>query len=131
MGRKTWESLPAAVPPLPGRLNIVLTRQPEYEADGAVVCADFAEALGIAREQAPEDGVEEVCVIGGVDAFALALPKARRIYLTEIDGDPDGDVLMPAIDETGWREVRRETVPAGPEDDYPTVFRVLERAHQP
>jgi dihydrofolate reductase len=125
MGRKTWESLPRQ--PLPGRLNLVLTRQPEYEAEGAVACGDFMEALDIAREQAAEDGVGEVCVIGGADAFALALPKAWRIYLTEVDGDPVGDVTMPPLDETGWREISREAVAAGPDDEYPTVFRVLER----
>jgi dihydrofolate reductase len=125
MGRKTWESLPRR--PLPGRLNIVLTRQPEYEAGGAIACADFAEALDIAREQAAEDGKDEVCVIGGADIFALALPAARRIYLTEIEGDPPGDVVMPPLDETGWREVSREAIPAGPDDAYPTVFRILER----
>jgi dihydrofolate reductase len=66
-------------------------------------------------------------VIGGADLYALALPRAHRIYLTEVDGAPEGDVVMPPLDETGWREVSREVVPAGPEDDYPTVFRVLER----
>jgi len=125
MGRKTWESLPRR--PLPGRLNIVLTRQPEYEAAGAVVCADFGEAVEIAREQAAEDGMHEVCVIGGADLFALASPQAQRVYLTEVDGDPEGDVTMPPLDETGWREVSREAVPAGPDDEYATVFRVLER----
>ncbi len=129
MGRKTWESLPRR--PLPGRLNLVLTRQPEYEAVGAVACGDFAEALDIAREQAAEDGVDEVCVIGGADLFALALAKARRIYLTEVDGDPEGDVTMPPLQETGWREVTRETLPAGPDDEFATVFRVLERAPRP
>ena len=125
MGRKTWESLPRR--PLPGRLNIVLTRQPEYEAMGAIVCADFAEALEIAREQAAEDGVAEVCVIGGADLFALASRRAQRAYLTEVDGNPEGDVVMPPLDETGWREVSREAIPAGPDDEYASVFRVLER----
>ena len=125
MGRKTWESFPRR--PLPGRLNLVLTRDPRFEAEGAVICNHFTEALEIAREQAAEDGKDEVCVIGGADLFALALPKARRIYLTEVEGDPEGDVVMPAIDESGWREVRHEAVPAGAEDEYPTVFRVLER----
>jgi dihydrofolate reductase len=125
MGRKTWQSLPRR--PLPGRLNLVLSRQPEFEAGGAIVCEDFAEALEIAREQAAEDGVGEVCVIGGADLFALALPRAQRIYLTEIDGDPAGDVTMPPLDETGWREASREAVAAGPDDEYATVFRVLER----
>ena len=126
MGRKTWESLPRR--PLPGRLNIVLTRQPEYEAAGAIVCADFGEAVEIAREQAAEDGDGEVCVIGGADLFALALPRAQRVYLTEVGGDPEGDVTMPPLDETGWREVSGEAIAAGPDDEYATVFRVLERA---
>jgi dihydrofolate reductase len=125
MGRKTWDSLTRR--PLPGRLNLVLTRQPEFEAAGAIACADFTEALDIAREQAAEDGVDEVCVIGGAALFALALPRARRIYLTEVEGEPVGDVTMPALDETGWREVSREAVPAGPDDEFATVFRVLER----
>ena len=126
MGRKTWESLPRR--PLRGRLNVVLSRRPGFEAPGAVVCEDFAEALEIAREQAAEDGADEVCVIGGADLFALALPRATRIYLTEVEADPDGDVLMPPLDETGWREVRRETTAAGADEDYGTLFRVLERA---
>jgi dihydrofolate reductase len=126
MGRKTWQSLPSR--PLPGRMNLVLSRQPEFEAGGAIVCEDFAEAIEIAREQAAEDGVDEVCVIGGADLFSLALRRAHRIYLTEVEGEPDGDVIMPAIDETGWVEVSREALPAGPDDEYATVFRVLERA---
>jgi dihydrofolate reductase len=125
MGRKTWESLTRR--PLPGRLNLVLSRSQGFEADGAVLCDDFSEAIAIGREQAAEDGVDEICVIGGAALYALALPRARRIYLTEIEGDPEGDIVMPAIDETGWREVSREAVPAGSDDDYPTVFRVLER----
>lgn len=126
MGRKTWQSLPRR--PLPGRLNLVLSRQPEFEAGGAIVCEDFAEALEIAREHAAEDRVDEVCVIGGADLFAVALRRAQRIYLTEVDADPEGDVTMDAIDETGWTEVSREAVPAGPEDEHASVFRVLERS---
>jgi dihydrofolate reductase len=126
MGRKTWESLPRQ--PLPGRTNIVLTRDGSFEAKGAVVCEDFGEAVSIAREQAAEDGAEEACVIGGAALFELALPKARRIYLTEVEGEPAGDVFMPPIDEAGWREVSREAVPAGPDDEFATLFRVLERA---
>ncbi len=125
MGRKTWQSLPRR--PLPGRLNLVLSRQPEFEAAGAVVCDNITEAFELAREQAADDGKDEVCVIGGADLFALALPRAKRIYLTEVDGAPEGDVTMAPIDEAGWREVSREAVAAGPDDEYATVFRVLER----
>lgn len=125
MGRKTWDSLP--LKPLPGRLNIVLSRDGTFEPRRASVCESFDEAVQLAREQAADDGAEEVCVIGGLALFELALPKARRIYLTEVDAEPEGDVIMPALDETGWREVRREAHPAGPDNDYPFVFRVLER----
>jgi dihydrofolate reductase len=129
MGRKTWESLPHR--PLPGRINIVLTRDGSYAdepiAKGALICERFDEAVQIAREQADEDGVGEVCVIGGADVFALALPKARRLYLTEVDADVEGDAFMPPIDEADWREVSREAHPAGPHDEYPFTFRVLDR----
>jgi dihydrofolate reductase len=125
MGRKTWESLPRK--PLPGRTNIVLTRDPAFEAEGAVVCADFAEALQIGREQAADDGAGEVCVIGGASLFELALAKAQRLYLTEVDAAPAGDVTLPPIDEARWREVRREAHPASERDEYAFVFRVLER----
>jgi len=129
MGRKTWESLPKR--PLPGRLNVVLTRDGSYAdekiARGALICERFDEALQIAREQAEEDGAEEVCVIGGADLYALALPKARRIYLTEVDAEVEGDVVFPPFDEADWREVRREAHPAGEADDHAFVFRVLER----
>jgi dihydrofolate reductase len=125
MGRKTWDSLP--IQPLPGRLNIVLSLDGSFEPARAVVCSTFTEAVEIAREQAAEDEVEEFCVIGGASLFAAALPKARRLYLTEVDAEPQGDVLFPEFDESDWVEASRETHPAGPDDDHAFVFRVLER----
>jgi dihydrofolate reductase len=125
MGRKTWDSLPKK--PLPGRTNIVLTRDGSFEPNGAVVCERYEEAIAIAREQAEEDGAEEICVIGGASLFALAMPKAKRIYLTEVEAKVDGDVFFPPFDESGWREIRREAYPAGEVDDHAFVFRVLER----
>jgi len=125
MGRKTWESLPRR--PLPGRTNLVVSRNPAFEANGAIVCADFSEALQIGREQAHEDGRDEVCVIGGASLFELALPRARRLYLTEVEAEPEGDVVLPPIDESLWHEVRRERREAGEGDDYAFTFRVLER----
>jgi dihydrofolate reductase len=125
MGRRTWDSLPRR--PLPGRFNIVLSRDGTFAPAGALVCEDFSEAVEIARDHAREDGVEEACVIGGAAVFELALPRARRIYLTEIEARPEGDVVFPPFDERDWTEVRREAHPAGEGDDYPFVFRVLER----
>jgi len=125
MGRKTWESLPRR--PLAGRTNIVLTHDMSFEPKGAVVCQDFSEAVQIAREQAEEDGADEVCVIGGAALFALALPKARRIYLTEVEAEVEGDVRFPSFNEADWREISREAHAAGEGDDHDMVFRVLER----
>lgn len=125
MGRKTWDSLPKK--PLPGRLNIVLTRDLSFEPKGAVAVQSFAEAVAMAREQAEEDGAEEVCVIGGAELYALTLPKAARLYLTEVELDIEGDAHFPAFDEAAWREMRAETHPAGEGDDHPFRFRVLER----
>ena len=124
MGRATWESLTRR--PLPGRLNIVLSRNGAFEAKGALICEDISQALQIGREQAAEDGAEEVCVIGGAAVFAAALPRARRVYLTEVDASPPGDVFFPAFDEADWREVRRQAHLAGEGDDHAFVFRVLE-----
>jgi dihydrofolate reductase len=125
MGRKTWDSLPRK--PLIGRTNIVLSRDGSFDPHGCVVCEEFGEAVAIAREQAEEDGRDEVCVIGGASLFALALEKARRLYLTEVHAEVEGDVILPPLDESRWREIRREEHPASEADQYPFTFRVLER----
>lgn len=95
MGRKTFESFPA---PLPGRRHIVLTRDPAWRADGAEVTHDMAGALALAGEDA--------AVIGGAEIFALFLPLAGRIELTEVHATPSGDAIVPPF--TGWREVARD-----------------------
>src|SRR5690349_1098743 len=125
MGRKTWESLPKK--PLVGRMNIVLSRDGSFEPQGAVVCEEFSEAISIAKEQAEEDGAREVCVIGGASLFELALPKARRLYLTEVDADVEGDVKLSPIDESRWTEVRAERHEASDVDEYAFTVRVLDR----
>lgn len=125
MGRKTWESLPKK--PLVGRTNIVLSRDGSFEPAGCVVCEEFSEAVAIGREQAEEDGAREVCVIGGASLFELALAKAGRIYLTDIDADIEGDTVLSPIDESRWTEVSARACPAGADDDYPFTIRVLER----
>jgi dihydrofolate reductase len=125
MGRKTWESLP--LKPLPGRLNLVLSRDLSFEAQGAVVVSSLDEALSMAREHAADDGVGEICVIGGAGLFEAALPRARRLYITEVEASPEGDVRFPDFDETAWNEISCEPHPAGEKDDHAFVFRVLER----
>lgn len=121
MGRKTWESLPKR--PLPGRRNIVITRDRHYRADGAIVVASVDEALAQAR-QADSD---EICVIGGSDIFRQMLPTADRLYLTEVDLAPDGDVFLPPIGQDAWRETSRETHARAEGDDAGFVLRVLDR----
>ena len=98
MGRKTFESFKA---PLPGRRHIVLTRDSEWEADGAERAMSVPEALAAA-------GGEETAVIGGSDVFVLFEPQAERIELTQIHADYDGDTFMDAPDESRWQEVARE-----------------------
>ena len=119
------DSLP--LKPLPGRLNLVLSKDESFEPKGALACLTLDEAIEIAREQAVDDGVGEVCVIGGAGLFAATLPRARRLYLTEVEAEPEGDVIFPPFDETAWTEVSCEAVPAGEKDDHAFAFRVLER----
>ena len=102
MGRKTWESLPKK--PLPGRTNIVVTRDRAFSAEGAVVVHSFDEALDKAQEEHPA----EILVIGGAGIFAAALPRANRIHLTEIHAAPEGDVRVPSFAPQQWRETARE-----------------------
>lgn len=115
MGRKTWESLPKK--PLPGRTNIILTRQGDFAADGAAVVRSLDEAIALADQENPS----EIMVIGGADIFAAALPRAVRIHLTEVHAAPDGDVRLPAFDPQAWHEVSRET--AGSTHSYVTLER--------
>jgi dihydrofolate reductase len=119
MGRKTWESLPKK--PLPGRPNIVITRQKNYRAEGAIVVNDIPSALAAAGQ------VEEICVIGGGEIFDMFLQQTDRIYLTEVDLEVDGDTFFPAIDLQQWTETTRETHPRGPNDSAGFVLRVLDR----
>jgi len=125
MGRKTWESLPRR--PLPGRLNIVVTRSGDYSAEGGQVVSSLDQAFETAFEQARNNQVDEVFVIGGAQIYALAMPRADRLYLTEVDASPEGCVKFPSFDEINWTETRRDVYEAGPVDDHAFVFRVLSR----
>lgn len=129
MGRKTWESLP--LKPLPGRLNIILTKDESYAesglSKGAVVCSNLDEALSIAREHAAEDDLDEVCIIGGTAIFAAAMPRAHRLYITEVEAAPEGDAVFPAFDETAFVRTTFEPHEAGEKDDHAFAFTVLER----
>jgi dihydrofolate reductase len=115
MGRKTWDSLPARFRPLPGRLNIVVTRTPGWQAEGATVVHHLADALAAARSAAELSQAPRVFVIGGGQLFAEALPLADTLLLTEIDADLPGDIRFPAWDHAAFTEISREPhTSAGP-----------------
>lgn len=104
MGRKTFESIGK---PLPGRQNIVLTRQPGWTAQGVTVVPNLAEAIAAAGLDPRVRG--HIMIIGGAEIYALALPIATRVELTEVDAEPEGDTILPPFDPARWAEVARET----------------------
>lgn len=108
MGRKTFESIGK---PLPGRHNIVLTRDAGWRSEGVTVAPNLAEAVASAGLD-PRARADAIMIIGGAQIYAEALPSATRIELTEIDAVPEGDTLLPAFDPSRWREVAREVHPA-------------------
>ena len=109
MGRRTWDSLPARFRPLPGRANIVVTRQAGWQADGAAVAHSLADALSRARQSAADSGAMLVFVIGGGQLYAEALPLADQLLLTEIDADLPGDTRFPEWRGGAFAEQSRET----------------------
>jgi len=99
MGRRTYESMGA----LPGRTTVVVTRQPDWQADGVEVAAGFDDAMRLATGHD-----DDVYVVGGREIFRLAMPIADRLVLTLIDDEPEGDTYFPEVDWSRWREVSRQ-----------------------
>lgn len=124
MGRKTFESIGR---PLPGRTNIVISRQPGYAPDGVHVVSGLDDALELAEEIALIDGVTELMVIGGAEIYRAAIPRAQRLYLTEVHAEVEGDALLPEVDWSQWRELSRESWPASEANPYSYSFVVFER----
>lgn len=118
MGRKTYDSIGR---PLPGRLNIIITRNRELEIPGVTVVGSFEEALARAGD-APE-----VAVIGGAELFRSALPLASRIYFTRVHGTVEGEIKFPVLDPAHWREVERSHHPADDKHAYAMTFTTLDR----
>jgi dihydrofolate reductase len=125
MGRKTWESLPKK--PLPGRSNIVVTRDRTFHADGAAIARSLDDAVALAERENPQ----EIMIIGGAELFREALPRATRIYLTEVHGAFEGDVVMPPFDAAEWMEVAREKRPATEANSPSYAFITLDRPVTP
>jgi dihydrofolate reductase len=118
MGRRTFESIGR---PLPDRHNIVMTRAPDYAAEGCDVVSSVAEALDVAG------GADEVMVIGGGQVYRDFLPRADRIYMTRVQADVQGDAFFPGIDGNGWRLVSAEHHAADEKHGYPFEMMVFER----
>jgi dihydrofolate reductase len=121
MGRKTWESFPKR--PLPGRTNIVITRDGSYEAEGAVVVTSLDAALDVAYGEEPE----EIMVIGGAEVYRVALPLVRRIYLTSVHGEIEGDTHFPSIDRADWNETIVGVYPSSAERPVGYSFIILNK----
>jgi dihydrofolate reductase len=113
MGRKTFVSLRR---PLPGRTNIVVTRDGNFRAAGAVVATSFADARAVATGDALRRSATEIAVIGGAEIYAQWMPYADRLEITEVHARPEGDTYFAAIDAADWEEVARVQNPAGPDD---------------
>jgi len=118
MGRLTWESIGR---PLPGRQNIVITRQPDFLAEGCDVVASPVAALDVAGDAA------EVMIIGGSQIYDLFLPKAGRLYVTRVHTEIEGDAFFPAIDTDSWELVDREAFVASEANEFAFEFRTYER----
>lgn len=123
MGRKTFASIGR---PLPRRTNIVVTRDPAWTSEGVVVAHDIPSAIALGYEDAHRTGADEVVVIGGAEVYRQALPKAQRIYLTEVHRDYAGDAVID-LDLSGWEETRRAPHAADTPDGPAFTFVTLER----
>ena len=113
MGRKTFASIGR---PLPGRTNIVVTRDPGFRRAGVVVTTSFADARAVALGDALRRSVADIAVIGGAEIYAQWMACADRLEITEVHARPDGDTYFAAIDAADWQEVARVRNPAGPDD---------------
>ncbi|MET3660775.1 dihydrofolate reductase [Aquamicrobium ahrensii] len=122
MGRKTYEGIGRL---LPGRLNIIVTRDTGYSVEGAEIAHSLDEAIGIAERHVGPDG--EACVIGGGEIYAQALPLVDRLHVTHVLGTVEGDASFPAIDSAIWRETASQDVPSGERDSHATRYVVYER----
>ena len=124
MGRKTWEAIGKA---LPGRRNIVITRDRDYRADGADVVATLDEALTLAQADAVTSGQSEICIIGGGEIYRQSMEAADRLKITRVLAEIDGDTMFPVIDEAVWVRDSAEDIPAGEKDSHPTRYEVYSR----
>ena len=129
VGRKTWESFPRR--PLPGRLNIVVTRDPAYRAEGAETVASLDDALKLAEARSRGvPGADEIVIGGGGEIYRRAIGLADRLRITHVLAQVDGDTIFPEIDPAVWEVVSAEEHPAGEKDSHATRYVVYARRQQ-
>jgi dihydrofolate reductase len=124
MGRKTYESIGK---PLPGRTNIVVTRQADFRPEGVLVADSLEAALELAIAEAGKSGAAEIMVMGGGELYRQAIGRAGRLYITHVHAEPHGDARFPPIDPSRWREGSREAMAGGQTDSAACHFVVYER----
>lgn len=124
MGRKTWASIGK---PLPGRPNIVISRDPDFRAEGATAVRSLEEAVTLARQQARALGVDEVCIIGGGEIYRQAIGDADILHVTEVAAEVDGDTRFPPVDPAIFEKVVDEPLPQGEKDSHAMRFSTWRR----
>jgi len=126
MGRKNYQSLPPKFRPLPDRTNLVVTKQKNFDAPGCTVIDSIGQGIDMARDNSEQ----ELFIIGGAEIYTLGLPYAHRLYLTEIQGSPDGDVRFPAFNLNEWKETSRRHHPADEKHSYAFDYVLYEKTPQ-
>jgi dihydrofolate reductase len=127
MGRKTFASLKR---PLPGRTNIVITRDGDFSSSGVLTATSFETALALAQADAVQRGADDIAVIGGAEIYAHFLRLADRLEITEVHATPKGDTHFPVIDKEAWEEVARFRHEAGPDDHVAFSYVTYRRRKQ-
>lgn len=127
MGRRTFHSIGR---PLPGRDNIVVTRDAQFTASGVTVVVSLDAAFAMATRLAEARGVAEIMVIGGADIYRQAMPRAGRLYLTRVHAQPDGDASFADPDPAAWRLVSAEALPREAKDEFACTLQVFEPVRQ-
>ncbi len=124
MGRKTYAGIGK---PLPGRDNIVISRDPDFKAPGCDVVTSLEQAFEVAESRAGASGASEICVIGGGEIYRQSIDRADRLYVTHVDGRFDGDTHFPEIAPEEWAVQSRQSFPVGEKDSHATVYTVYQR----
>lgn len=124
MGRRTFESIGR---PLPGRVNVVITRDETFFAKGILIASSIENAMEICEQDADEKGVDEIAVIGGGSIYKALWDRADRLYVTHVHAEPEGDTFVPDIDEQVWKQISKDETVQGERDSAPMTFAVYER----